>query len=57
MVDQEYVNDALRKLGKKDETGRLIPTSNASDLSKVVFAQESWDNALKKLRKNNRPSV
>lgn len=56
MVDQQHVNEALKKLGKKDEAGKFVPTSNGTDLPKVVFEQESWDNVLRKLRENNRAS-
>ena len=48
MVDQDHVDAALKKLGKKDEkTGRENRGSNS-----LMFEQQSWDNVLKKLGGN-----
>lgn len=47
MVDQEHVDAALRKLGKKDEKGKTYEPPAG-----LVFEQESWDNVLKKLGRN-----
>ena len=47
LVDQDHVNAALKKLGKKDEKGKEIPASHT-----LMFEQESWDNVLKKLGSN-----
>ena len=44
MVDQDHVDAALRKLGKKDETGNPFQGSN-----QLRFEQESWDEVLKKM--------
>ena len=45
MVDQDHVDAALRKLGKKDErTGREEKGSHS-----LMFEQQSWENVLKKL--------
>ncbi|EME48873.1 hypothetical protein DOTSEDRAFT_67816 [Dothistroma septosporum NZE10] len=44
MVDQDHVDAALKKLGRKDEKGK------AFDVPPLMFEQESWDNVLKKLR-------
>lgn len=45
MVDQEHVDAALRKLGKKDEkSGQMFEAPHH-----LMFEQESWDNVLKKL--------
>lgn len=48
MVDQDHVDAALRKLGKKDEkTGKEAQGSHT-----LMFEQQSWDNVLKKLGGN-----
>ena len=44
MVDQNHVDAALRKLGKKDEKGKTYEGPHS-----LMFEQESWDNVLKKL--------
>ncbi|KAI5370787.1 Putative basic-leucine zipper domain, transcription factor PAP1, Yap1 redox domain superfamily [Septoria linicola] len=44
MVDQDHVNAALKKLGKKDEAGKPY------DVPPLMFEQDSWDNVLKKLQ-------
>ena len=45
MVDQDHVDQALRKLGKKDDkTGREERGSHS-----LMFEQRSWDDVLKKL--------
>ena len=45
MVDQDHVDAALRKLGKKDDkTGKPVEAPAG-----LMFEQESWDNVLKKL--------
>ena len=46
LVDQDHVDAALRKLGKKDEKGKEYPAPTT-----LMFEQESWDNVLKKLGK------
>ncbi|CAK1354275.1 unnamed protein product [Cercospora beticola] len=48
MVDQEHVNAALKKLGKKDEAGK--PYGPPS----LLFEQDSWNNVLKKLQNNSK---
>ncbi len=48
MVDQNHVDAALRKLGKKDEkTGQYTGAPHG-----LMFEQESWDNVLKRLGGN-----
>ena len=47
MVDQQHVDAALRKLGKKDEQGKMGEGSHH-----LMFEQESWDNVLRKLGGN-----
>lgn len=56
MVDQDHVEAALKKLGKKDESTGMWKSSGkeatgafASDVPSLMFEQESWDNVLKKL--------
>jgi AP-1-like factor len=44
MVDQDHVDAALRKLGRKDETGNPFQGSH-----QLMFEQQSWDNVLKKM--------
>ena len=44
MVDQDHVNAALKKLGKKDAQGKPF------DAPPLMFEQESWDNVLKKMQ-------
>ena len=44
MVDQNHVDQALKKLGKKD-----LATGKVSDVPPLMFEQESWDKVLKKL--------
>ncbi|KAK5163877.1 DNA-binding transcription factor yap1 [Saxophila tyrrhenica] len=45
MVDQQHVDAALRKLGKKDDkTGQSFEAPAG-----LMFEQESWDNVLKRL--------
>lgn len=46
MVDQNHVDQALRKLGKKHKQAQGPP----ADLPPLMFEQESWDNVLKKLQ-------
>jgi len=48
MVDRNHVDAALKKLGQKDASGKLV----RPDLPPLVFEQESWDNVLKKLNQN-----
>jgi AP-1-like factor len=48
MVDQEHVDAALRKLGKKDEKTGQIPEAPHH----LMFEQDSWDQVLKKLGGN-----
>lgn len=43
MVDQDHVDAALRKLGKKDETGK------EHDYPPFMFEAASWDKVLKKM--------
>ena len=48
MVDQNHVDAALRKLGKKDvTTGRTYEGPQG-----LMFEQESWDKVLQKLGNN-----
>ena len=47
MVDQDHVDAALRKLGKKDDKGKQYDVPAG-----LMFEQESWDNVLKKLGNN-----
>ena len=47
MVDQDHVDAALRKLGKKDGSGEAPKPSHT-----LMFEQESWDNVLRKLGAN-----
>ena len=45
MVDQDHVDAALRKLGKKDDkTGKEYQAPHG-----LMFEQKSWDNVLQKL--------
>ena len=45
MVDQDHVDAALRKLGKKDDvTGNPFQGSH-----QLMFEQESWDKVLRKM--------
>ena len=48
MVDQDHVDAALRKLGKKDDSGKVIEGSNG-----LMFEQDSWDRVLKKMGGSN----
>jgi AP-1-like transcription factor len=48
MVDQQHVDAALRKLGKKDDKGQQYEPPHG-----LMFEQESWDNVLKKLGSNH----
>ena len=47
MVDQDHVDAAIRKLGKKDDKGKAYEAPAG-----LMFEQESWDNVLKKLENN-----
>lgn len=47
MVDQDHVDAALRKLGKKDAQGKEVEAPHH-----LMFEQDSWDNVLKKLGGN-----
>jgi AP-1-like factor len=47
MVDQDHVDAALRKLGKKDEQGN--PQNPFAGGHQLMFEQESWDKVLKKM--------
>ncbi|WPH02635.1 Hypothetical protein R9X50_00550000 [Acrodontium crateriforme] len=49
MVDQHYVNAALKKLSKKPENG-TAPT----DMPPLMFEQDSWDKVLKKMGGNTK---
>lgn len=49
MVDQDHVDAALKKLGKKDEKGKFTANPTLSDVPPLMFEQESWDKVLKKL--------
>ncbi|KAK5136781.1 hypothetical protein LTR08_002077 [Meristemomyces frigidus] len=50
MVDQEHVEAAFKKMGKKDDKGRFIAASQPmTDMPPLMFEQDSWDNVLKKL--------
>jgi AP-1-like factor len=46
MVDQAHVDQALRKLSKKDDSG------NAPDMPSLMFEQDSWDKVMKKFGGN-----
>ena len=46
MVDQNHVDAALKRLGKKDDKGKPYEANH------LMFEQESWDNVLKKLGKS-----
>ncbi len=47
MVDQDHVDAAIRKLGRKDDKGKAYAAPAG-----LMFEQESWDNVLKKLENN-----
>jgi AP-1-like transcription factor len=49
MVDQDHVDQALKKLGQKDDKGKFMNTTVPKDMPSLMFEQESWDNVLKKL--------
>lgn len=54
VVDQDHVEKAIKKLGKKDQTsGKFVPSSQpAPEMPSLMFEQDSWDNVLKKLGGN-----
>ena len=49
MVDQDHVDAALRKLGKKDEQGNAQNPFGTSN--QLMFEQESWDKVMQKMSK------
>ena len=51
MVDQNHVDAALRKLGKKDEQGNPL-NPFAAPGHQLMFEQESWDRVLTKMNHN-----
>ncbi|KAF2772387.1 PAP1-domain-containing protein [Teratosphaeria nubilosa] len=48
MVDQDHVDKALKKLGKKDDKGKYAPEVPA-DMPTLIFEQESWNSVLNKM--------
>ncbi|KAI7723645.1 hypothetical protein KC322_g755, partial [Hortaea werneckii] len=55
MVDQDHVDATLRKLGKKDDTGKFVPANGPmpSDVPHLMFEQDSWDNVLQRMGGGN----
>jgi len=55
MVDQDHVDATLRKLGKKDGTGKFVPANGPmpSDVPHLMFEQDSWDNVLQRMGGGN----
>jgi len=51
-VDQKHVDAALKKLVKKDESGKFVRDPTVLDMPPLMFEQESWDNVLKRLQGN-----